>query len=136
MTTLRAFFLRHRATALAVIALALMMKALVPAGFMLDSGSRVLSVRLCEDSIGRVDHQVALTIKTIKTTAPTGKHVAAHDVCPFSSLAHASLGGADPVQLALALLFILALGLAPRTPLRLPRVLRLQPPAQAPPLPA
>lgn len=133
MTTLRAFFLRHRATALAVIALALMMKALVPAGFMLDSGSRVLSVRLCEDSIGRVDHQVALTIKT---TVPTGKHVAAHDVCPFSSLAHASLGGADPVQLALALVFILALGLAPRTPLRLPRVLRLQPPAQAPPLPA
>jgi hypothetical protein len=46
---------------------------------------------------------------------PDGK-AKAESPCAFSALGHAALGGADPVLLALALVFVLALGFAPLVP--------------------
>ena len=53
--------------------------------------------------------------------------------CPFASLSMASMTGADPALLSLALAFILALGFA-STPNHLPkRVYHLRPPLRGPP---
>ena len=101
--------LRYRMMALAVIALVLAMKALVPAGYMVDSASKAMTIHVCADA------QFSSTVRDILVpmkSEPAGKHSKAEGMCPYTALSLASLGGADPFQLALALLFILAMGFA------------------------
>jgi len=50
MGTLRTFLLRYRALAFAVLALALAMRAIVPAGTMIGTEPKVLTIRICDDS--------------------------------------------------------------------------------------
>ena len=133
MTAFRAFFLRHRAMALAMIALALMMKALIPAGMMIGSDAHALTVQIC-DGYGDAAHAPAKALViAVKGQGQTGKATPDHQACPYSALGHASLAGADPVLLATALAFILLVGpsgagFAPVRPLA-----RLRPPLRAPP---
>jgi hypothetical protein len=140
MTSLRAFVLRHRAFAAVLIALALAMKALVPAGTMIAPHAHLLTVQIC-DGYGPADRAVAhaVVIPVAKQGAyrDDGGKVAHHaPACPYSALGLAGLGGADPVLLALALVFILAVartwpaGRAPRAQAFLRPPLRA-PPAQA-----
>ncbi|WP_068090107.1 hypothetical protein [Novosphingobium rosa] len=113
MTALRAFFLHHRRMAALLIALTLAMKALVPAGFMLGSDTRVLTVQICADALGQ-----QITQKIVLPLNRSGNHAGedkakSDSPCHFTALGHAMLGGADPVLLAAALVFVLALGFAP-----------------------
>lgn len=132
MSLMRTILLRHRIIAFAVIALALAMKALVPAGYTVDSASKALTIRVCADA------QISSTVRDIlipMKSEPAGKHSKAEGVCPYSALSFAGLAGADPIQLALALLFILAMGF---TELVLPaprRIAHLRPPLRGPPTP-
>jgi hypothetical protein len=127
---MRTILRRYRIMAFAVIALALAMKALVPAGYMVDSASKALTIRVCADA------QLSSTVRDILVpmkSEPAGKHSKAEGICPYSALSLTSLGGADPFQLALALLFILATGF---TALALPaprRIGYLRPPLRGPP---
>jgi hypothetical protein len=132
MTLMRTLLLRYRITAFAAIALALAMKAVVPAGYMVDSASKALTIRVCADA------QLASTVRDIVVPMkgePAGKHSKADGTCPYGALSFAGLAGADPIQLALALLFILATGF---TALALPaprRIAHLRPPLRGPPTP-
>jgi hypothetical protein len=130
MHALRAYFLRHRAMAFAVVALALAMKALVPTGYMVGGNASSLTIRICDGYAGH-DARV-ITLPATKDDAAK----IAHDrqVCPYSALAHAGLGGADPIQLALALAFILLLGFAAPTVPALRPWARLLPPSRGPPV--
>lgn len=130
MKTLRAFFLRHRHMAAVLVMAALCMKALVPAGYMLGEGKRVLTVEICADSIGqRIVKQI-----TVPQSGHDTQKDKADSPCHFTALGHAALGGADPVQLALALVFIMAMGFVavPRPAPR--RVSYLRPPLRGPPI--
>jgi len=121
MHVVRAFFLSHRRVAALLVALTLCMKALVPAGYMLGSEPRMITVQICADSLG---HQITKQIDVgAKADVP----------CAFSALAHGALGGADPIQLALALLFIMALAFAPHLGLAPKRAHYLRPPLRGPP---
>ena len=138
MNAFRAFFLRHRALALAVIALALMMKALVPVGTMIggDAHGRAtsLTLRVCDGyADSDAGHDIVIPTKSAGHN-DAGKALHDQQACPFSALALAHMGGADPIQLSIALAFILLVGLAP--PIRAtPRPLaRLRPPLRAPPV--
>ncbi|MGC1470359.1 MAG: hypothetical protein WA793_13375, partial [Sphingorhabdus sp.] len=53
--------------------------------------------------------------------------------CAYSATSMAALGGADAPLLAIALLFILALGFAPVEPLQLQQTNHLRPPLRGPP---
>lgn len=129
MTRFRVFFLRYRALAFAVIALALAMKALVPAGFMLGTDSHALTVQLC-DGYGDAARAVVIAVKG---HGDAGKSVHDQQACPFSGLLHGGLTGADPILLDAALAFILLLGFA-ALPFAAPHPLaRLRPPLRAPP---
>ncbi len=129
MQLLRAFFLHHRRMAALLIALALAMKALVPAGFMLGHDSRVITVQICADALGQ-----QITQKIVLPSSHSGDDKAKSDSpCHFSALGHAMLGGADPVLLALALVFILALGFAPVLAPAPRRIAFLRPPLRGPP---
>jgi hypothetical protein len=136
VTALRTLLLRHRALAILLLAAALCLKALVPAGYMLEAGHKVLRVAVCLDSSG---HTVTRDIVVPMKGSPAGdaaKHAAAGKACAWSSLAMASLGGADALLLAAALVFILALGFAPLAAPRPRRAVWLRPPLRGPPLTA
>jgi hypothetical protein len=134
MSSLRALTHRYAQFTLVLVVLALAVKALVPAGYMISpAGERFLKVTICADASG-TPKQMRIAIPDKDETG--GDHSEAADKsqpCAFSGLGHAALGGADPLLLAAALAFILLVGLAP---LRAPPVRDLaflRPPLRGPP---
>lgn len=134
MRGIRSVLLRHRAWAMALLAVALMMRAFVPAGYMAKTGPQVLEIRICSDSASNTASSYHLTIPA-KDTTP-GKHGAEHvkATCAFSSLGHAALSSVDPVLLALAILFILTLGYQPQSAFPLASRANARPPVRGPPI--
>lgn len=131
MNLVRAFFLRHRALAIVLVLATLCMKALVPTGFMIGQNSKVLTVQICDDAFGNhAVKQIAIPMKdgSSESGSKQGK-----GECPFTSLSMASMSGADPALLALALAFILALGFVPTRTAYPERVFHLRPPLRGPP---
>ncbi len=134
MASLRALIRTNARLALVLLALAMAVRALVPAGFMISATSdRFLTVTICADASG--------TPKEMRIAIPDkddggNDHPEAADKgqpCAFAGLGHAALGGTDPVLLAAALAFILLIGLAP---LRAPPardISFLRPPLRGPP---
>jgi hypothetical protein len=133
MHPLRALLLRHRVLALLMVMAALCMKLVVPSGYMIGQESSVLTVRICQDSTAATAfQQIAIPMKSTDSESD-GAHGKASNTCPYATLSMASLASADTVLLAMALLFILALGFAPvRTSLP-QRIAHLRPPLRGPP---
>ena len=118
MTRLRAFTHRYARLALVLVVLALAVKALVPAGYMISStGARFLTVTICAGASG-TPKQMRIAIPDKDGTSSDHSEAAGKSQpCAFSGLGHAALSGADPLLLAAALAFISLVGLAPlRTP--------------------
>jgi len=131
MSTLRAFLRHHRQLAGLLVALAIAMKALVPAGYMVGTQARTITMELCADaSGGHVTREVVIARGDAPGTAEHGK---ADGVCTFSALAMAALGGADAVLLAAALVFILLLGIAAVPVFARRNTGQLRPPLRGPP---
>lgn len=121
---------------MAVLVLALCIKATVPAGFMLTSQDGVvLTVTLCSDGTGeRQQVKIVVPGRTDQRgdhSDPDGKN----GQCAFSALSHAAIGGTDPILLAVALVFILLLGLAPAPGRPRRPIAYLRPPLRGPPAP-
>ena len=132
MHLLRTLAGRNRAFA-ALLALALAMKALVPAGYMALPGAQLLSVSICADASGGAElHQIAIPMKGDPAPAG-GEHGKSAVPCAFSALSMASLGGADAPLLALALAFVLVAGLIAATPPPASAQAHLRPPLRGPP---
>jgi len=128
----RAFARNHRGLMLALLALALAAKALLPGGWMPQVGERVLTMAICADaSGGQLVHRIVLPAQE-KPVDGTADHAKAGS-CAWSSLAMASLAGADAVLLAAALLFILALGFIATALPRRADPGHLRPPLRGPP---
>ena len=131
MNLVRAFFLRHRALAIVLVLATLCMKAIVPTGFMIGQNSKVLTVQICDDAFGNhAVKQIAIPMKDGSSDS-SGKQ--GKGECPFTSLSMASMSGADPALLALALAFILALGFVPTRAAHPERLFHLRPPLRGPP---
>lgn len=130
MRGLRTFLLHNRGLAVLLVVLALAMKALVPAGYMVGTSSRSLTILVCADGSG--------TLSAVKVNLPQDRDQSAaakdHKPCTFSGHGAASLGGADPIQLALALAFVLALGFRSLPPRRVKPTRHVLPPSCGPPL--
>lgn len=137
MTSLRALIRRNARLTLVLLLLALGVKALVPAGFMVTpAGERFLTVTICSDATG-VPKQMQIAIPD--KPGAGGDHAEAADKgqpCAFTGLGHALLSGADPTLLAAALAFILLIGLAPLPALPTREILFLRPPLRGPPTPS
>jgi hypothetical protein len=138
MTALRRFLGRHRALAALIVAMALCIKALVPAGMMVGGDVRHLTVEICTDGAGsHVLRDITVPAKQGGTGHDgAGNAAKGHDICPYSTLAFAGLPGTDPLLLGAALAFALLLALAPLLPVSGRIIPRLRPPLRAPPLPA
>ena len=142
MGVLRNFFREHRRLVALLIVLALALKALVPAGYMIDRNAKVLAVVVCPETnpIAQAAHAVHagqahhhMGGKAGHSHGDHGKQDAS-GACPYSLLPMASLAGTDAVLLTAALVFMLTLGFAPAPPLRLARNPHLRPPLRGPPL--
>lgn len=132
MGTLRAYFQQHVRQALVLAVMALCLKALLPTGFMLGQDHRTITVEICQDASGGTSALQMLVPLKAKGDHLPGKP--AKGECPFGALSMASLGGADPVLLALALAFIIALGFAPVRAAAPTRPHYLRPPLRGPPI--
>lgn len=134
MEILRPFLRDHRRLAALLVALALAMKALVPAGFMVGPGAQVLTISICADSIAsRYTRQIIVPMAG-KHSDDAGK-AKESQACPFSALAMGAVSAADPVVLALALAFILVLGFRAACPPPRRSPTHLRPPLRGPPVP-
>ncbi len=134
MAAFRAFLRNHRSLAMLLIAAALAMKALVPAGFMIGTQARTITVEICADTVSaKLSKTIAIPLAG-KSGGETGEHGKAEPPCAFGALAMATLGGADTVLIAAAIAFILALGFASPRTLPIRDFARLRPPLRAPPV--
>lgn len=114
MTRLRTLIRDHARLTLVLLALALAVKAVVPAGFMLSAGGdRFLTVTICSDASGS-PKQMQIALPGKQDSGGDHSDAAANAThCAFSGLGHSALGGADPLLLAGSLAFILLIGIAP-----------------------
>lgn len=93
MTGLRSLVFRYRLLAMLLVAAALCVRIVLPAGTMIAPEPKVLTIRICVDSLGHDGiAQIAVPMKGL--AGKTGS--AAKGECAFSSLAMAATGGAVP----------------------------------------
>lgn len=137
MEPFRSALLKHPLLVLAVGLAGLMLRLAVPSGFMpvLDHGRVTLAP--CS-GYGAAGSQPAY--RAGSATAAGEHHPQdqpkADGSCAFADLSLSMIGSADAVQLAAALLFIMAAALFFATALPPRAALRLRPPLRGPPLPA
>ncbi len=110
MRGMRSLFRRHMGLGWLVVTLALAMKLLVPAGFMPVVGAHGVEIVICSGN-GPMSMTMAIPGKAGQPGDDQGGS-AKHDApCAFSGLVAPGLGGADTIQLAIAVAAIIALGL-------------------------
>lgn len=127
----RTFLARHGSLAAWLVVLSLLMKMLVPAGYMVGSHDGVMTIQVCT-SMGIQTVQIDMD-DADGHHGDQSEQMAMDQPCAFSGLFAPALGGADSILLALAIAFILATTFRlPQTPSRRGRAY-LYPPAQGPP---
>lgn len=133
MPALRALIRRHRLLAAMLVVLALSLKAALPAGYMLGQHGQTLTVEICADASGGAVTKQVVVPRSGVPAEQAGAHEKASAPCTYAALGFAALPGADVALLALALAFILALGLAPAPSAPRRRMSFLRPPLRGPP---
>tara|TARA_R110000868_G_scaffold212918_3_gene462808 strand:- start:7069 stop:7473 length:405 start_codon:yes stop_codon:yes gene_type:complete len=129
---LRNLVLANRPFACAVLALALLMKIVMPAGFMPTVSNGQIVVSICS---GTGPMTMVMTIPGLgqEKSEGDGHHGKAEQPCAFSGLSAPSLAAADPILLAAAILFVLALGTRPMALPASTAPSYLRPPLRGPP---
>lgn len=133
MTRLRRLLFEHRLLCGWLIAAALLMKALVPAGFMPVASGNTLVLGFCSGYGPQM--MVAVPIPGKADRSGSDEQAQKHAMpCVFSGLSMPGLSGVDPVLLVLAIVFVVALAI--RTATAIPTIARvyLRPPLRGPPL--
>lgn len=131
MQPIRSFLAGHVRLAALILVMALAMKALVPAGYMVGAGTgQTLTIEICDGQGKSTLRQISVAGKHMQTDE---SHEKAAKECPFTAISMHSLAASDAALLALAIAFILALGFAPVPVLRLQRRAWLSPPLRGPP---
>ena len=131
MGPLRRFLTQDRRLALALVVLALALRAMVPPGFMVGTSTLTLKVEICADASAR--HLVReIVIPRDGAPSQAGEQ---SPPCAFSSLLMAGSDAALSVFVAAALAFVLALGFAPLPVPCLRNPAFPRPPLRAPPAP-
>lgn len=133
MRGLRQILLTRRQLALWLVAFALALKAIVPAGYMVREQGTILTIAICGDASG--SHLTQQIVLPQRDASPEGgaQH-AKSTACPYSVVDMAGSAGADPILLGLALGFILALGFAPFAKPEPSAHPHVRPPLRGPPL--
>lgn len=104
--------LAQRHLALLLCVATLLMKALVPTGYMIDNDHGRLTITICS---GVETRTMTMEMSGMHGDMPGhGKskdHGKAEMPCAFSGLSAAALGTMDPIQLAALIAFVIAIGI-------------------------
>lgn len=135
MIAIRRLFRDHAWIAAFIVAAAMLLRVVVPAGFMPTTGDDGrLTVMVCSGDGSRA---MTIAIPGLgKTEKRGGEHEKPGAPCAFAGLSAPSLGGADPILLAAALVLATLAALTADTPVRSIAARRLRPPLRAPPTPS
>ena len=131
VTALRHQVMQHRGLAAWLVVLALLMKVLVPSGYMLGTSGGSMTVELCS-GYGAQEMVVAMPGMTDHSGKKQG-HGKAEQPCAFAGLAAPSLAGTDPILLAAAIAFVMARVFRSPAPGVASAPAYLRPPSHAPP---
>ncbi|SOB86400.1 Protein of unknown function [Sphingomonas guangdongensis] len=121
----------HRRCAGLILALALLVKLLVPAGYMVDRGGGHIVITICS---GTAPRQMTMDMGGKHHEGSGDRGATADMPCAFAGLAAPVLGPIDPLQLALLIAFVLALGVARSVPGAPAPPVHLRPPLRGPPI--
>ena len=132
MFALRLLLRTHYRLAMLLVVAALLVKAVVPVGYMVGQSSKTFTVKICADGSGEMQSR-AITVPIKPGSHDSQDAARSGKACAYSATSMAALGGADVLLLAIALLFILALGFAPIKPIQLQQTYHLRPPLRGPP---
>ena len=133
MGPLRRTLIAHPALVAVLLAATLLLKLLVPAGFMADVSNGHITIELCS---GYGPQRMEMAMPGMDHSMPDhGKkdHGKPEMPCAFSGLSAASLAATDPIQLAALIVFILAIGMLPIVLPAPTRRAYLRPPLRGPP---
>ena len=126
--------LAQRHLAVLICAATLLLKLLVPVGYMIDTDHGRITVTLCP---GTAPRAMTMAMPGLHGDMPDHggpkDHGKAETPCAFSGLSAAMLGAIDPVQLAALIAFVLALGLIATVPRAPSCPAYLRPPLRGPP---
>ena len=126
--------LAQRRLAVLICAATLLLKLLVPTGYMIDNDHGRITITICS---GTAPRTMMMEMPGMHGDMPDhGKskdHSKAEMPCAFSGLSAAMLGPIDPLQLAALIAFILALGPIATIPPIPSRPAYLRPPLRGPP---
>lgn len=134
VTAFRRLIHAHRALAALLLLAALSLKLLVPAGFMPVAGSDgTITVLICSGA-----QAGPMTMEMPVPGLPAGHGdpqtpAKAEMPCTFAGLAMPMLSGADPLLLAVAIAFVLALAVRAVLPVPPRPAVYLRPPLRGPP---
>ena len=127
--------LAQRYFAALLCAATLLLKLLVPTGYMIGNEHGRMTIELCS---GVVEMPTVMAMPGMHgDMAGHGKspdHGKTEMPCAFAGLSAVSLGAVDPIQLAALIAFVMVVGLSPAV---LPAIIRrcyLRPPLRGPPL--
>ena len=127
--------LAQRHLAMLICLATLLLKLLIPAGYMIDNDHGRVGIILCS---GVAPATAMMDMRGMHGDVPDpGKpkdHGKAEMPCAFSSLSGATLGAIGPIQLAALIAFVMALGLAVALLPTPAEPARLRPPLRGPPL--
>lgn len=141
MAALRTLYRTHRRLFALLFALVLFAKIVVPSGFMPVATSNGFVLQLCS-GMEPVSSPTAMAMPGMAGHDMAGQHHdqkgdqkgdKAESPCTFAGLTAPHLAGADVALLAIALLFVLALGRAALCAVVLPYRHTLRPPLRGPP---
>ena len=129
MSGIRTLF-QHRAGLIALLlVLTLGVRALIPTGYMANSSARGLTIELCSGVAGKT---VTLNLPGLQKTGHEGK-VSMDMPCAFSGVGFDSASSIDPIILAIAVAFTMALGFRAVASRRNDAPAYLRPPLRGPP---
>jgi hypothetical protein len=121
--------MRHRALAAGLVLAALLMKFLVPGGFMPVASNGTITIALCGGQGPQMMAMPGMAGRHGERDSPAKSEMP----CGFSGLSAPSLAAADPIILALAIVFIIATVFRVAAASNALRPVFLRPPATGPP---
>lgn len=140
MVSIRSFWRSHALAAALIVLAALLVRSVVPSGYMIARDARGAHTALCLGASGAPTRDSEALAAIRKVEAIIAQNKAGQDpvqdasqVCPYAVLSLGALPAVDPIQLAAAIVFVLALGFTLQHALVLQRPGFLKPPMRGPP---
>ncbi|TCP31051.1 hypothetical protein EV292_11156 [Sphingomonas sp. BK235] len=125
--------LAHRRSAVFLCTLTLLLKLLVPSGYMLAADHGQLSLIVCSGVAAPPSAATSAMHGDMADHDRGSGHGKAEMPCAFAGMTGAALAATDPLQLAALIAFVVAGGMLWRAPDRPRAVARLRPPLRGPP---